>query len=200
MGSQKNGEGGIRTPGAISDTQHFQCCTISRSATSPINPKDLREHCSSSTQGDHDKSNALRCRVASSETVTSLQHARSFSHGNSLRHRAARMAAKLLAKSLSKRSEFVRLALSDIFINGFDLGHSIQTPLDHVAIRIQLTPLRVASERRAFNTLFGQDCNPFRQSSLGLSRLKLQRTSRQWHGSRLFLSSKQIGTQQRNPS
>ncbi len=34
--SCESGEGGIRTPGAISDTQHFQCCTISRSATSPI--------------------------------------------------------------------------------------------------------------------------------------------------------------------
>ena len=29
------GEGGIRTPGPISETQHFQCCTIGRSVTSP---------------------------------------------------------------------------------------------------------------------------------------------------------------------
>ena len=33
--SGMNGEGGIRTPGIISDTQHFQCCTIGRSVTSP---------------------------------------------------------------------------------------------------------------------------------------------------------------------
>ena len=32
-----NGEGGIRTPGTVSRTQHFQCCTIGRSATSPEN-------------------------------------------------------------------------------------------------------------------------------------------------------------------
>ena len=30
-----SGEGGIRTPGPISETQHFQCCTIGRSVTSP---------------------------------------------------------------------------------------------------------------------------------------------------------------------
>ena len=30
-----NGEGGIRTPGPLSETQHFQCCTIGHSATSP---------------------------------------------------------------------------------------------------------------------------------------------------------------------
>ncbi len=40
--SWTNGEGGIRTPGAISDTQHFQCCTISRSATSPNYPRSAR--------------------------------------------------------------------------------------------------------------------------------------------------------------
>ena len=33
--SAASGEGGIRTPGTISGTQHFQCCTIGRSATSP---------------------------------------------------------------------------------------------------------------------------------------------------------------------
>ena len=31
----KNGEGGIRTLGPVSRTQHFQCCTIGHSATSP---------------------------------------------------------------------------------------------------------------------------------------------------------------------
>ena len=40
--SRTNGEGGIRTPGAISDTQHFQCCTISRSATSPIHTRFIK--------------------------------------------------------------------------------------------------------------------------------------------------------------
>ena len=30
-----SGEGGIRTPGTVSRTQHFQCCTIGRSVTSP---------------------------------------------------------------------------------------------------------------------------------------------------------------------
>ena len=30
-----SGEGGIRTPGTVSRTQHFQCCTIGHSATSP---------------------------------------------------------------------------------------------------------------------------------------------------------------------
>ncbi len=30
-----SGERGIRTPGALSDTQHFQCCTIGHSAISP---------------------------------------------------------------------------------------------------------------------------------------------------------------------
>ena len=29
------GEGGIRTPGTVSGTQHFQCCTIGHSVTSP---------------------------------------------------------------------------------------------------------------------------------------------------------------------
>ena len=33
--SEISGEGGIRTPGPLSETQHFQCCTIGRSATSP---------------------------------------------------------------------------------------------------------------------------------------------------------------------
>ncbi len=33
---QSSGEGGIRTPGPISETQHFQCCTIGHSATSPV--------------------------------------------------------------------------------------------------------------------------------------------------------------------
>ena len=31
----KVGEGGIRTPGTVARTQHFQCCTIDRSVTSP---------------------------------------------------------------------------------------------------------------------------------------------------------------------
>jgi hypothetical protein len=30
-----SGEGGIRTPGTVSGTQHFQCCTIGHSVTSP---------------------------------------------------------------------------------------------------------------------------------------------------------------------
>ena len=33
-----SGEGGIRTPGPVSRTQHFQCCTIGRSVTSPWDP------------------------------------------------------------------------------------------------------------------------------------------------------------------
>ena len=32
---QKSGEGGIRTPGTVSGTQQFQCCTIGHSVTSP---------------------------------------------------------------------------------------------------------------------------------------------------------------------
>ena len=32
---KQSGERGIRTPGALSDTQHFQCCTIGHSAISP---------------------------------------------------------------------------------------------------------------------------------------------------------------------
>ncbi len=32
----ESGEGGIRTLGPISETQHFQCCTIGRSVTSPL--------------------------------------------------------------------------------------------------------------------------------------------------------------------
>ncbi len=32
---KKNGEGGIRTRGELSPTQHFQCCTFGRSVTSP---------------------------------------------------------------------------------------------------------------------------------------------------------------------
>ena len=35
MGKQTSGEGGIRTRGPLSRTQHFQCCTIGHSATSP---------------------------------------------------------------------------------------------------------------------------------------------------------------------
>ena len=34
-GRQTSGEGGIRTRGTLSRTQHFQCCTIGRSVTSP---------------------------------------------------------------------------------------------------------------------------------------------------------------------
>jgi hypothetical protein len=34
--SSGSGEGGIRTLGPVSRTQHFQCCTIGRSATSPV--------------------------------------------------------------------------------------------------------------------------------------------------------------------
>ena len=33
--STGNGEGGIRTRGELSPTQHFQCCTFGRSVTSP---------------------------------------------------------------------------------------------------------------------------------------------------------------------
>jgi hypothetical protein len=36
--TQKSGERGIRTPGPVSGTQHFQCCTIGHSATSPDDP------------------------------------------------------------------------------------------------------------------------------------------------------------------
>ncbi len=32
---QESGEGGIRTPGTVSGTQQFQCCTIGHSVTSP---------------------------------------------------------------------------------------------------------------------------------------------------------------------
>ena len=31
-----SGEGGIRTRGELSPTQHFQCCTFGRSVTSPV--------------------------------------------------------------------------------------------------------------------------------------------------------------------
>ncbi len=31
----ESGEGGIRTRGGVSPTQHFQCCTFGRSVTSP---------------------------------------------------------------------------------------------------------------------------------------------------------------------
>lgn len=31
----RNGERGIRTPGEVTPTQHFQCCTFGRSVTSP---------------------------------------------------------------------------------------------------------------------------------------------------------------------
>lgn len=31
----RSGERGIRTPGPVTRTQHFQCCTIGRSAISP---------------------------------------------------------------------------------------------------------------------------------------------------------------------
>jgi hypothetical protein len=33
--SKECGEGGIRTRGEVSPTQHFQCCAFGRSATSP---------------------------------------------------------------------------------------------------------------------------------------------------------------------
>lgn len=33
--SLPNGEGGIRTRGELSPTQHFQCCTFGHSVTSP---------------------------------------------------------------------------------------------------------------------------------------------------------------------
>lgn len=33
--SPRSGERGIRTPGPVSWTQHFQCCTIGHSAISP---------------------------------------------------------------------------------------------------------------------------------------------------------------------
>ena len=32
---ERSGEGGIRTRGGVSPTQHFQCCTFGRSVTSP---------------------------------------------------------------------------------------------------------------------------------------------------------------------
>src|SRR5438105_2425554 len=35
---ERSGEGGIRTRGGVSPTQHFQCCTFGRSVTSPKNP------------------------------------------------------------------------------------------------------------------------------------------------------------------
>ena len=54
----ENGEGGIRTPGAISDTQHFQCCTISRSATSPNLLRPCNHLVSCHHKGDH--STAIR--------------------------------------------------------------------------------------------------------------------------------------------
>src|SRR5690348_17290540 len=34
-GRQASGEGGIRTRGGVTPTQHFQCCTFGRSVTSP---------------------------------------------------------------------------------------------------------------------------------------------------------------------
>lgn len=35
-----SGEGGIRTRGGVTPTQHFQCCTFGRSVTSPgLSPK-----------------------------------------------------------------------------------------------------------------------------------------------------------------
>jgi hypothetical protein len=37
-----SGEGGIRTRGELSPTQHFQCCTFGRSVTSPEKPNYLR--------------------------------------------------------------------------------------------------------------------------------------------------------------
>ncbi len=33
--SSVSGEGGIRTRGGVTPTQHFQCCTFGRSVTSP---------------------------------------------------------------------------------------------------------------------------------------------------------------------
>ena len=41
MRYSNSGEGGIRTRGPLSWTQHFQCCTINHSATSPENGRLL---------------------------------------------------------------------------------------------------------------------------------------------------------------
>src|SRR5215203_7487354 len=37
-----SGEGGIRTRGTVTRTQHFQCCTIDHSVTSPWAPPDTQ--------------------------------------------------------------------------------------------------------------------------------------------------------------
>lgn len=39
--SKGSGEGGIRTRGGVSPTQHFQCCTFGRSVTSPCAIRSL---------------------------------------------------------------------------------------------------------------------------------------------------------------
>src|SRR5215831_18259263 len=38
------GEGGIRTHGTVSRTQHFQCCQLSRSCTSPGSAIKIGDH------------------------------------------------------------------------------------------------------------------------------------------------------------
>ena len=51
MTTAKSGERGIRTPGTVARTQHFQCCTIGHSATSPACPKtDSHGNAESSAQ------------------------------------------------------------------------------------------------------------------------------------------------------
>ena len=40
--STESGEGGIRTPGRVAPTQHFQCCAFGRSATSPERGRSVR--------------------------------------------------------------------------------------------------------------------------------------------------------------
>src|SRR5262245_42770735 len=44
IGLQASGEGGIRTRGVVTPTQHFQCCTFGRSVTSPNYRNSLQFH------------------------------------------------------------------------------------------------------------------------------------------------------------
>ena len=110
--SGMNGEGGIRTPGPISETQHFQCCTIGRSVTSPSPSNQSRSilNCFRQRLGGHNREAYGDCRSRDIRVPPGPSHAGAADFS------ALRWATSALLASISAtRSSRRRIALQPAF-------------------------------------------------------------------------------------
>ena len=80
--------------------------------------------------------------------------------------------------ALLRGSQLFRFPLGNFSVIRFDFGNPLQTASDRVAVGIQLSPTRIFTELRSFETFGGQRLNPICQRVLRSLHLTFERSAR----------------------